>query len=595
MATYENAAALFEAGNYDDAVAEFIEIYESGVMCEEIIQNIYDCFIFPNQDEFKDNFVNNNTKLTILNYEELPLDFIPVTEKKFYIYDRVQEQFLGFVDLGLSKQERHFESVCIAGTWDLRDLFPAMKAGGWRKYYINLENCESYFFSFLKLPDFTLDYLKDMVLFTEFKQMEQYFTEHASVYLPHIFCTNDDGKYREMVQRIHYDRLQNKPDTERNVFLSICIPSWNRGSLLLQTVKNLLALPYDAEVEIVISNNGSDRDKDGYNELREICDSRIRYFEFEKNQGYAANVRKVLELAKGDFAVLSSDEDMMLLNHFPLLLDDLWNHLEMGIITTTGVGPGFANKKVIDFEKGIQALSLALNLNYITGNVFNMKYFHSNNVMSRFDAMRGNCFLEYYAHCVLALFTCEHAAARESGIVLWDSQILSDRNKADQATNKSGGVSEFAGLESRLEQQNSSIELLQQALKLEPEELVQLTLERMVKTYYVLSITYCNHVRELLKKYHWIDICMMLYKNNIHLLNRRLEGFVKQQEVDVNMAAESVFFRWYNRKTIMECLPEEERVCEEKLCRQIALYYDAGKPIEEIDLHALRQEILHAQ
>lgn len=587
MTTYENAVALFEAGNYDEAVAGFIEVYESGSMCETIIQDIYNCFVIPNQEEFKANFINNNMAFTTLAYDELPLDFIPVTADKFYMFDHRMKRFCGWIDLGVEERECHFESVCIAGVWDLRDLFPAMKAGGWRKYYVNLENCEAHFFSFLKLPDFTSNYLKDTVFFSNFNQMERYFKEHSEIYMPHVFCTNADERYREMIQNIHKVRLGNKSVTRKHVFLSICIPSWNRGSLLLKTVRNLLNLEYDSEIEIVISNNGSDQDQEGYHELNALADSRIKYFEFEENQGYASNVKKVLELAEGDFAILASDEDMMLLENFPLLLDDLWNHSEVGIITTTGLGPGFANKRVIDCKPGYEALSLALNLNYITGNVFNMEYFQKNNVLGRFDAVRGNCFLEYYAHCVLASLTCEGRKARESGILLWDSEILQKQEKLEPFKKQSEKISEYATLSSRLEQQNSSIELLVNVLKLEPEELISLIMERMVKTYYVLSITYCNHMEELLENYHWIDICMILYKNNIALFEQKLQQIVKKQQFDVRSAMTSIFFRWYNRKNVMERMPEQERSREEWVCRQVELKYKAGKNLEEISLKEL--------
>lgn len=588
MTTYEDAVDLFETGDYDGAVVAFIELYEAGIMCETIIQDIYNCFIIPNREEFKNNFTKNNIELTQLTYDELALDFIPVTEDKFYIVARKDKCFCGWIDLSKEDNERHFESVCIAGMWDLRDLFPSMKMGGWRKYYVNLEGFESYFFSFLKLPEFTSDYLKDAVLFSDFQQMERYFKENCEAYMPHVFCTNEDKRYREMMRNIHNSRLQSKAAEKKHIFLSICIPSWNRGSILKKTVQNLLKLEYDAEIEIVISNNGSAQDQEGYYELKELADSRIKYFEFNENQGYATNVRKVLELAEGKFAILVSDEDMMLLENFPLLLDDLWNHLGMGIVTTTGFGPGFANKKIMNLKAGYETLSLALNLNYITGNVFNMEFVHKNNVLRRFDAMRGNRFLEYYAHCVLAALTCEGKEGRESGIFLWDSEMLQKQEKIEVLDKQPGGISEYATLNNRLEQQNSSIELLVNELKVEQGELIPLIMERMIKTYYVLSITYCNHVNDMLRKYHWIDICMILYKNNLELFEQKLKMIAKKQGLEIHSAMSAIFFRWYNRRTVMECLPEQERAGEEWLCTQVESEYKAGRELEEIDLEQLR-------
>ncbi len=80
-------------------------------------------------------------------------------------------------------------------------------------------------------------------------------------------------------------------------------------------MKRILQCPYDMEVEVVVSNNGSTKDTEGYQEISEMDDARIKYHEFSENQGYATNVIKVLEMAGGDYAVIASDEDFIILEH----------------------------------------------------------------------------------------------------------------------------------------------------------------------------------------------------------------------------------------------------------------------------------------
>ena len=61
------------------------------------------------------------------------------------------------------------------------------------------------------------------------------------------------------------------------MLLSICIPSHNRGHRALALVEELLQLPYGNELEIICSNNGSDKNTEGYEKLKEIKDERFVY------------------------------------------------------------------------------------------------------------------------------------------------------------------------------------------------------------------------------------------------------------------------------------------------------------------------------
>lgn len=71
---------------------------------------------------------------------------------------------------------------------------------------------------------------------------------------------------------------------KKNVLLSICIPTYNRGSILHQTLQNIVEnKSFDETVEVIISDNCS-IDSTPY-----ICNSfvqkydNIKYFRNEKN------------------------------------------------------------------------------------------------------------------------------------------------------------------------------------------------------------------------------------------------------------------------------------------------------------------------
>ena len=104
-----------------------------------------------------------------------------------------------------------------------------------------------------------------------------------------------------------------------NIRLSICIPTYNRGEIVYRTVKNILR--YEGKnIEVVIANNCSE---DNTEELiQSITDERVKYFNNRYNNG-AENLITVLTYATGDFLLLLSDEDDVILAAIPHLLEVL--------------------------------------------------------------------------------------------------------------------------------------------------------------------------------------------------------------------------------------------------------------------------------
>lgn len=96
---YERGVRYFEIGEYELAVMDWIRAYESGYEQELTVKNLYQCFITPNEEEFRKNFEQNSEGLTELSYDACELDFIPVSEEKFYIYNRASGVFHGSIQL----------------------------------------------------------------------------------------------------------------------------------------------------------------------------------------------------------------------------------------------------------------------------------------------------------------------------------------------------------------------------------------------------------------------------------------------------------------------------------------------------------------
>ena len=88
---------------------------------------------------------------------------------------------------------------------------------------------------------------------------------------------------------------------DQTTLLSICIGTYNRISLLLPTVQNILRCPSD-DFEIVILDNAS---SDNTVEiLRNIGDTQVKVFQNETNIGGIKNPCKAVTLASGKYALM---------------------------------------------------------------------------------------------------------------------------------------------------------------------------------------------------------------------------------------------------------------------------------------------------
>ncbi|MBI5873413.1 MAG: glycosyltransferase family 2 protein [Candidatus Omnitrophica bacterium] len=84
---------------------------------------------------------------------------------------------------------------------------------------------------------------------------------------------------------------------------SVCIATYNMGSLIGRTLDDVLAQSYN-NYEIIVSDNASTDETQKI--VESYNDSRIRYFKNQNNVGYAANLNLCVGHAKGDIIFLMS-------------------------------------------------------------------------------------------------------------------------------------------------------------------------------------------------------------------------------------------------------------------------------------------------
>lgn len=185
---------------------------------------------------------------------------------------------------------------------------------------------------------------------------------------------------------------------EEFIKLSICIPTYNRASILKDTLLNILEYTGN-DIEIIISDNHSEDNT--YSIVKGFGDPRIKYFKNQENIGIVRNIVKVLEKAKGRFSLLISDEDFICISTIPTIkkiIDEIPN-----LSAILGGVLDQENRPYIQYDKKIYSvgkdamLNIAFSNYYISGVIFN------NNLIDFQDINKqllktNNGFLHMYPH-----------------------------------------------------------------------------------------------------------------------------------------------------------------------------------------------------
>lgn len=403
-AYYRAALVYFEGQQYENAVENFIKAYDCEVYKEEILEILYSCFVTPNEQEFRNNYDNSKKDFVRTPYEELEIDFIPVSDSKYYLYHRITQEFVGSFQMdeaSVRAEDVEFDSVLIADLWDFRQMLPFLKEKMWDAVYILLNGQCARFASFFKLPRFCELYMSNVVVFENTGIMALFFEECSDFCLPRkILAVNDT--YDRLLSQIHEKRLTDCSKQRENIFLSILIPTFNRGSKALAAVKEICRTGYDSEIEIVVSDNASDAYIQEYQEIRDMKDTRVRYYRNESNLGFLENVLRLLERAKGKYAIFSSDEDIMCISNLPHYMNLLKKHGECGVFCISGINGNFRKPPQDTVRlQGILALLAGININYLTQVGYNMAFVRQLNLVEFIRKRVDNVFVGVYPHCVL--------------------------------------------------------------------------------------------------------------------------------------------------------------------------------------------------
>ncbi|WP_313892578.1 glycosyltransferase [Psychrobacillus sp.] len=468
----EYAFFLFSHHNYESFFEMLRRAQENGYSSDTIQKIVNEAFIEPNLDEFKSIYNKNIEYLlsneyievkSILTFEDLPYWLMPIeTENEYYLFDKKNGLLLEKITLNRNSE------LEILPTGDVFSDYLLMENGSWentlayttkirnnnKKAYIVIENIGK-FFSCLQGELLNEEIISNVMIFEDLYNMENHFV-NSNDYLPRniINLVDNTNHIQNYINVIHNYRINKKERARNNILLSICIPSFNRGNRAYENIIHLLQSKYDEEIEFIVSNNGTQNDTQKYYEkIKDIEDTRVKYFSFEENKGFALNCSKACELAEGEYILLLSDEDLVDFNVLDKIMDELMRSKEtLAIVRTSTIRQ--SKPAVKNAVQGKDALlTFMLTSNYMSGIILNNNLLKKHKGIEYVKENLDNKVCYNYPHMFWELLLGQY------GNVLGTDLVLVHEGKAEKTEVEliklSGNKTEiysYATFEGRLEQ-----------------------------------------------------------------------------------------------------------------------------------------------
>ncbi len=200
--------------------------------------------------------------------------------------------------------------------------------------------------------------------------------------------------------------------------LSICIPSYNRGHRAKALVNRLLTMNLGNEVEVILSNNGSKENTEGYQELKRIEDDRFTYFEFKENHQYYGNVNQVIRLARGKFCLLISDEDDIIEENLKVYIQFMKEQPQTGVIRPATDGQYSEIKDTYSMGGEAAVEKIFMCNNYLSGIIYNRDVVDDALIDELERKYTGNSIYFHYIHLIIDIYAALRAPYAKISLVL---------------------------------------------------------------------------------------------------------------------------------------------------------------------------------
>ena len=448
------AVSKFQDGKYDEALEAFILAYGRGYEQEWIIENIYSCYMWGNDELYRKTYEKYGSEAG-LSYEDCVLDFIPYKDGEYYIFDKEIGIFRGVfsvkelenTEIQESIKKVEFSAVGFEMDWNWNEKMHILAAAKERKIYAishDIPRVLSYF----KIPELQA-YMKNVKIFSGRQEFQDYFHRNTSVYLPYVVLGKEEERkpLLEVIEQEHQYRLTPEGRNTNNVLLTIGIPTYNRGNLVLKRLENLCRMPYDAEIEFAISKNGTLFYQEEYEAVSRMTDARINYFDHGRELKASENWHYTIEMAHGKYVLLVSDEDDVCwgaLEHYFKLLQ---SNSDVNLIRAkTAIQYGTLNEKRYG-KKGTDAFyAMFLRQNYLSGMIIRREDFMQANLL-QLEQFSDNAFYRTYPHewwCAMLSRTGDYM---EEPVILIDENESVIAEEAERVKKEGIIVPEGEGME----------------------------------------------------------------------------------------------------------------------------------------------------
>lgn len=354
---------------------------------------------------------------------------------------------------------------------------------------------------------------KRLVIVGSREELKEYLETHDEEYLPRVYRKNK-AYYKRMTDTIHKKRISKPRSSKVKPFLSIGMPTYNRGAFALKGVKNLLESEFDSEIEIMVSNNASTENTEGYDEIAKIKDSRLRYWKNPTNRNYDGNIMTLVNKAKGSLLCYQSDEDYLYKENFGYYMSKFV--ADPSIDAIQGNSDGEDNTMNVSGEEVYNDIAGniigAFNSNYVTGIFINLKHLRRTDYKKIVEKHKDNKYVYYYTHCILLILSLKNSKVATTPVKIYHT------NKGEKPKSYAGLIN-LNSAETRYSLAEGAIDFVCNEIKIHPLDLEAIVKERIIRSYQLVAIGFTNLYDAYLEASINID-------DEIDKMDKWLEGYI---------------------------------------------------------------------
>lgn len=416
--------------------------------------------------------------------------YIKRSDKEFLLLNSANDRIEALVDLdnivARIKPSTIYTAV-VSGTDDvLRCFFSFKNKIPYKVYYVP----DDYKKALAYIDEFglTKKLAKRLVVFKTKEELREYLINHDEEYLPRLFY-GDTGYFKSMTDELHKIRIAKPRNPKIKPFITVAVPSFNRGPIALKTIKRMLKSEFDSEIEFLLSDNGSEVGREEYKKIAAIKDSRFKYSRNRENLRFTGNILKLTKLAKGKYIYYSSDEDELYTENLHIILDGLIKENDIDIIGVYAPGRDYHANAV--FNDYITVFDNAINSNYLTGTFFRVSNLSKKRVDEISEKYKENEFFRLYTHVVYAILSIKSAK-----MMTFTTELYKERDAGEDQTN---ALVRLNKAEHRAQMADAAIEIIFNEIDVHPSLKASLIAERIITAYRLVGVGHYN-LEEAYKK-----------------------------------------------------------------------------------------------